>query len=166
MRRPKVGRVLGQERNRPGLSEMVSEGRPLSECVYQLPDSDLWVMQSGRVPQNPLELISSKEMETTIEKLKEEFEMVVIDSPPVQLVSDAVMLSQLVTSVVFVVRADSTPYPVARHALNRLNRADAPVLGVVLNQIDLEKADSYYGEYSGYGNRYYRKYGYYSSTST
>ena len=50
---------------------------------------------------------------------------------------------------------------VARHALNRLHRADAPVLGAVLNQIDLEKADNYYGEYSGYGNRYYRKYGYY-----
>jgi len=99
--------------------------------------------------------------ELAMERLKEEFEVIVIDSPPVQLVSDAVMLSQLVTSVLFVVRADKTPYPVARHALSRLHRVDAPVLGVVLNQIDLEKADNYYGEYSGYGNRYYRKYGYY-----
>ena len=165
MRRPKFARVLEQERNRPGLSELVAEALPIADCVYQVPDSNLYVLQSGRVPSNPLELISSKGMELAIERLREEFEMIVIDSPPVQLVSDAVMLAQLATSVLFVVRADSTPYPVARHALNRLHRADAPVLGVVLNQIDLEKADSYYGEYSGYGNHYYRKYGYYAETT-
>jgi succinoglycan biosynthesis transport protein ExoP len=161
MRRPKMARVLGQDRNRPGLAELVAEGLPIADCVYQVPDSNLYVLQSGRVPSNPLELISSPAMELAIERLKEEFEVIVVDSPPVQLVSDAVMLSQLATSVVFVVRADNTPYPVARHALSRLHRVDAPVLGVVLNQIDLEKADNYYGEYSGYGNRYYRKHGYY-----
>ena len=162
MRRPKFSRVLGESRNRPGLSEFVAEALPISECVYKVPDSELYVMQSGRVPPNPLELISSKAMELALERLKEEFEVIVMDSPPVQLVSDAVMLAQHATSVLFVVRADSTPYPVARHALSRLHRADAPVLGAVLNQIDLEKADRYYGEHSGYGNRYYRKYGYYA----
>jgi capsular exopolysaccharide synthesis family protein len=161
MRRPKIARILGQERNRPGLAELVAQGLPLAECVYQAPDSPLYVLQAGRVPPNPLELISSAGMELAMERLKEEFDVIVMDSPPVQLVSDAVMLSQLATSVLFVVRADKTPYPVARHALSRLHRVDAPVLGVVLNQIDLEKADNYYGEYSGYGNRYYRKYGYY-----
>jgi len=161
MRRPKFARVLGESRNRPGLSELVSEALPISECVYKVADSELYVLQAGRVPPNPLELISSKAMELAIERLKEEFEVIVMDSPPVQLVSDAVMLAQFATSVLFVVRADSTPYPVARHALSRLHRADAPVLGAVLNQIDLEKADRYYGEHSGYGNRYYRKYGYY-----
>jgi succinoglycan biosynthesis transport protein ExoP len=161
MRRPKLARVLGQDRNRPGLAELVAEGLPIGECVYQVPDSNLYALQAGRVPSNPLELISSPAMELAIERLKEEFEVIVIDSPPVQLVSDAVMLSQLATSVVFVVRADKTPYPIARHALSRLHRVDAPVLGVVLNQIDLEKADNYYGEYSGYGNQYYRKHGYY-----
>jgi len=162
MRRPKFSRVLGEARNRPGLSELVSEALPIDECVYKVPDTELYVMQSGRVPPNPLELISSKAMELAFERLKEEFEVIVVDSPPVQLVSDAVMLAQFATSLLFIVRADSTAYPVARHALSRLHRADAPVLGAVLNQIDLEKADRYYGEHSGYGNRYYRKYGYYA----
>lgn len=164
MRRPRFSRILEQDRHHPGLSEMVAEGLALSECVFQAPGSTLHVVQAGRTPPNPLELISSRAMELAIERLREEYEIVVIDSPPVQLVSDAVMLSQLATAVLFVVRAERTPYPVARHALNRLNRAGAPILGVVLNQIDLEKADSYYGEYSGYGNRYYRKYGYYGKT--
>lgn len=161
MRRPKLARILGEDRHRPGLAELVAENRPLEECVYQVQGSSLYVMQSGRVPPNPLELLSSPLLAQAIEKLKEEFEVIVIDSPPVQLVSDAVMLAQLATSVLFVVRADSTPYPISRHALSRLHRADAPVLGAVLNRIDLEKADNYYGEYSGYGNDYYRKYGYY-----
>ncbi|HLX81364.1 MAG TPA: polysaccharide biosynthesis tyrosine autokinase [Burkholderiales bacterium] len=164
MRRPKLARVLGEDRNRPGLAELMADDLPIEQCVYQVADSKLYVMQAGRVPPNPLELLSSPRLAQVIEKLKEEFEVIVIDSPPVQLVSDAVMLAQLATSVLFVVRADSTPYPIARHALNRLHRADAPVLGAVLNQIDLEKADNYYGEYSGYGNRYYRKYGYYTQT--
>jgi succinoglycan biosynthesis transport protein ExoP len=163
MRRPKLGGVLGDDGNRPGLSELVVGTANAGQCIFEISGSNLHVMLAGRVPPNPLELISSPQFAGVMEKLKEQYEVIVIDSPPVQLVSDAVMLAQMATSILFVVRADSTPYPVARHALNRLHRADAQVLGAVLNQIDLEKADAYYGEYSGYGNRYYRKYGYYNA---
>jgi succinoglycan biosynthesis transport protein ExoP len=163
MRRPKLGGVLGDNGSRPGLSELVVGSANAGQCIFEIDGSNLHVMLAGRVPPNPLELISSPQFAGVMEKLKEQYEVIVIDSPPVQLVSDAVMLAQMATSVLFVVRADSTPYPVARHALNRLHRADAPVLGAVLNQLDLEKADAYYGEYSGYGNRYYRKYGYYNA---
>ncbi len=59
------------------------------------------------------------------------------------------------------VKADSTPYQVAQNGLKRLARVGAPVLGVVLNQLDLEKAERYYGEYSGYRSyKGYKKYGY------
>ena len=162
MRRPKLGRVLGDNGTRLGLSELVTGQAEAGKCIFEIAGSNLHVMLAGRQPPNPLELISSPEFAVMMEKLKAQYEVIVIDSPPVQLVSDAVMLAQLATSVLFVVRADSTPYPIARHALSRLHRVDAPVLGAVLNQIDLEKADSYYGEYSGYGNKYYRKYGYYT----
>ena len=162
MRRPKLGRVLGDNGTRPGLSELVAGLANEGQCIFEVDGSKLHVMLAGRVPPNPLELISSPEFVILMEKLKSQYEVIVVDSPPVQLVSDAVMLAQMATSVLFVVRADTTPYPIARHALSRLHRVDAPVLGAVLNQIDLEKADNYYGEYSGYGNRYYRKYGYYT----
>jgi len=79
----------------------------------------------------------------------------------VQLVSDALVLSRFATEVVYVVKADETPYPLARAGVKKLRRANAPLVGVVLNQLDVLKADRYYGEYSGYGRRYYgRKYGY------
>ncbi len=165
MRRPKLGRVLGDDGTRPGLSELVTGQADAGQCIFEAAGSNLHVMLAGLVPPNPLELISSPEFAILMEKLKTQYEVIIVDSPPVQLVSDAVMLAQMATSVLFVVRADTTPYPIARHALSRLHRVDAPVLGAVLNQIDLEKADNYYGEYSGYGNRYYRKYGYYTNTA-
>ena len=86
-----------------------------------------------------------------LEKLREAFDVILIDSPPVQLVSDAIVLSQLASTVIFVVKADSTPYPLARNGVRRLAMANAPLLGVVLNQLDLERAEKYFGEYSGYG---------------
>jgi Mrp family chromosome partitioning ATPase len=60
-----------------------------------------------------------------------------------------------------VVKADSTPYQVALNGLKKLRRVNAPILGVVLNQLDLERAEKYYNEYSGYRNyRGYKKFGY------
>jgi Mrp family chromosome partitioning ATPase len=76
-------------------------------------------------------------------------------------VSDAVVLSHLADTVLYVVKANHTPMPLARGGLKRLAMANAPILGAVLNQLDLERAERYYGEYSGYGR--YRGYkGYYA----
>ncbi len=163
MRRPKISRVLGADAHRAGLSELVAGGAPLDECVYPADNSNLWVLQSGRVPLNPLELISSHRFAEVMETLKKAFDVIVIDSPPLQLVSDALVLSQYATSIVYVVKADSTPYPLARHGLTQMKRIGEPALiglGAVLNQLDIDKANKYYGEYKGYGGRYYRKYGY------
>jgi succinoglycan biosynthesis transport protein ExoP len=162
MRRPKIGRVLGDKPGRPGLSELVAGTSSMDDCIYQAADSNLHILQAGDVPSNPLELLSSKRFKEILEKLKKTYDVIVIDSAPVQLVSDAVVLAQFATSVLLVVKADDTPYPVVRHSVSRLLRADAPLLGAVLNQINIEKADKFYGEYSGYGNTYYSKYGYFN----
>lgn len=163
MRRPKIGRVLGGSgSNLLGLSQLVAGEAPAERCIYPVAQgSQLSVLPSGRIPPNPLELLASQGFAAMIERLAQAFEMIVIDSPPVQLVSDALVLSNLATEVVYVVKADDTPYPLARLGLRRLRRVNAPILGVVLNQLDPVKADRYYGEYSGYGSRYYnKKYGY------
>jgi succinoglycan biosynthesis transport protein ExoP len=109
------------------------------------------------VPPNPLELLTSHRFAEVVDKLKEAFDVVVIDSPPLQMVSDALVLSPFATSLIFVVKASSTPYQVAQASIKRLRLANAPVIGVVLNQLDLDKAERYYGEYGGYGYRGYRK---------
>jgi Mrp family chromosome partitioning ATPase len=103
-----------------------------------------------------------------MDTLKQAFDVIIIDSPPMQLVSDALVLSQYATSILYVVKADSTPFPLARHGLTQLKRVSEPALlglGAVLNQLDIDKANKYYGEYRGYGGRYYRSYGYSDDTA-
>jgi capsular exopolysaccharide synthesis family protein len=156
MRRPKIGRLIGLPKDAPGLSNLVSGVAQAGDCITKHEQGGFHVLSAGFVPPNPLELLSSEKFAIVLEKLKEKFDMIVIDSPPVQLVSDAVVLSQLSNTVIYVVKADSTPVPLARSGIRRLAMANAPLLGVVLNQLDLERAEKYYGEYSGYGR--YRGY--------
>ena len=151
LRRPKIGRLIGRENDAPGLSHLVSGVATASECVVKHEQGGFHILTAGFVPPNPLELLSSEKFAEMLEKLRDTFDVVLIDSPPVQLVSDAVVLSQLASTVIYVVKADSTPYPLARSGIRRLAMGNAPLLGVVLNQLDLERAEKYYGEYSGYG---------------
>lgn len=161
MRRPKVARALKLDPAHPGLSEFVSGDIGIEQCVHPVDDTGLYVLQSGKVPLNPLEMLSSHRFADAMESLKAMFEVIVIDSPPVELVSDSMVLSRFATAVLFVVKADHTPYPLARQSLIRLRRVGAPVLGAVLNYFDVEKAHRYYGDYSSFGTEYYyRNYGY------
>lgn len=161
LRRPKIGRVVGLDKDAKGLSHLVSGAATVSECIVKHDQGGFHILSAGFVPPNPLEMLSSGKFHDAIEKLKEAFDIVLIDSPPVQLVSDAIVLSQLADTLIYVVKAGATPHTMARNCLRRLAMADAPILGVVLNQLDLERAEKYYGEYSGYGR--YRGYkGYYA----
>ena len=161
LRRPKIGRLVGRESKAQGLADLVAGQAKMDQCVFFEERAGIHILSSGTVPPNPLELLSSRRFKDVIAKLRESFDIVLIDSAPLQLVSDAQILSQYASSVIYVVKADSTPYQVAQNGLKKLRRVGAPVLGVVLNQLDLEKAEKYYGEYSGYKSyRGYRKAGY------
>jgi capsular exopolysaccharide synthesis family protein len=116
---------------------------------------NLWILPAGPRPPDPAELLSSDMMGSMIENLKKRFAQVVIDSPPLLLVTDAVVLSNTVDGVILVVASGST----ARGALSRahhiLDNASAKVLGVVLNKVDM-RFDTYYGSYYGpYHQAYY-----------
>jgi capsular exopolysaccharide synthesis family protein len=161
LRRPKIGKLVSRDSRHPGLADLVAGHAQVSQCVFFDDRAGIHLLAAGTVPPNPLELLSSKRFEDVITKLKEAFDIVLIDSAPLQLVSDAQVLSQFASSVIYVVKADSTPYQVAQNGLKKLRRVNAPILGVVLNQLDLEKAEKYYGEYSGYKSyRGYRRHGY------
>ena len=161
LRRPKIAKLVGRDMKAPGLADLVSGQAQVSQCVFYEERSGIHILPSGTVPPNPLELLSSKRFADVVTKLKEAFDIVIVDSAPLQLVSDAQILSQFATSVIYVVKADSTPYQVAQNGIKKLRRVGAPLLGVVLNQLDLEKAEKYYGEYSGYKSYGgYKKYGY------
>jgi capsular exopolysaccharide synthesis family protein len=156
MRRPQLGRILGIDPAAPGLSQLISGAEPQERCIHLHRDSNLHIIPSGPVPANPLEILSSRRFGEVLKSIEESFDVVVFDSPPVQLVSDAVVLAGIAEALVFVVRADSTPYQVARGGTEILKNGRARLLGVVLNQVDFDTAERYYGygEHYSHGGKY------------
>lgn len=160
MRRPSIAKALDLAPGAPGLSSFVAGNRPLADCLQTVEGSPLLVMPSGPLPPNPLELISSRRFKERLAVLREEFDIIIMDSPPVELVSDALMLCGVSTGVIYVTQAMETATPMVRKGLERVRRADGQVLGLVLNQFDFTRAHKYYGDYSGYGKYGYGKKGY------
>lgn len=148
MRRPKLAQH-GTGWKRRGLAEVLAGRAGIADCLVQFSGSKLDILTAGSVPRDPLEMLSSAKFEALIEQLSTEYEVIVLDTPPVAVVSDAMMASSLATGIVFVLRAGSTPRKLIRRSLSLLSAGAAPVLGVVLNHLDFRKAEGYYGEYSG-----------------
>lgn len=160
MRRPMVARGLGLQAGAKGLANLCAGNATVEEAIHRIPDTTLHVLPAGDIPPNPAELLISERFKSTLKALSKHYDFIVIDSPPVELVSDALIISPQVTSTLYVSRAMSTPYPLVRKGLGRIQRAGGTVLGVVLNQVDFKKASKYYGQYAAY-----EQYGaYYGST--
>jgi capsular exopolysaccharide synthesis family protein len=154
LRRPSIAQHLGLGDNTPGLTALYDGTATLAQCVQRVEGSSLYVLPAGRPPANPSELITSERFQHMIRRIAAACDILIIDSPPVHLVSDAVLLSTMATGVLFVVKADSTPYPLARRCLRTLQDAGAPIIGVALNQVDFTKAGRYYGGYTEYAKEY------------
>lgn len=155
MRRPLLARSLGLDAHAPGLSNIIAGTAEVKDCIIQHKEGNFYLLPCGQMVANPLELISSNRFRNFLEKLKENFEYIVIDTPPTQAVSDALMIGSITDATVYVVKADSTPINVIKTGLNRLRYANANIIGIALNQVDTEK-QSYYPYYGGY----YDDYGY------
>ena len=159
MRRSQAGKALGIPAGAKGLTNLVAGDATAEECIVTIKDTKLQVMPVGDLPPNPLELLLSQRFKEVLQQLSEQFEMIVIDSPPVELVSEALVLAPMCTSVAFVAKAMSTPAPLMRKSITRLQRAGGNILGVIVNQLDFKHAQRYYGEY-GAGGYSYGGYGY------
>jgi capsular exopolysaccharide synthesis family protein len=155
IRRPTVGSAIGEGMDQgPGLVDFLAGEAVIKECIRKTPNPNVFVLPAGKRFNSPLELISSQKFGETIEGLKEKFDIVVIDCPPLKPVSDSLIISRYANAVIFIVKADATPHQLVSAALKRMNRFGAPLLGVVLNQVDYKKADRY-GHYEyKYENNY------------
>ena len=176
MRRPSLDRTTNTDRNKiVGLNELLLGRVTLDDCVVRREDLKIDVLPAGVLKDDdPSKLLSSGAIKKIVDEARDKYDWIVIDSPPIQPVSDAIVLSQLVADgVVFVVRSASTNLAVIKDSVEMLNRANTPILGGVLNMFDPSRAKlyAYYtGRYDYYlGRSYthaYDKYAYaYESSS-
>jgi capsular exopolysaccharide synthesis family protein len=158
MRKPRSYKIFGVEKS-PGLSDALIGEISFEDAVRKTEISGLSYIPSGTTPPNPAELLTSDKMAELHAYLKENFDIIVYDTPPVMSVTDALIVTQISGNVVVVVESGSTDRKAAKHALRQLAEVEAKILGIVLNEAKVAK-DRYYGRYYRYYRRYY-KYDYY-----
>ncbi|HZT71958.1 MAG TPA: polysaccharide biosynthesis tyrosine autokinase [Terriglobia bacterium] len=157
LRKPGVARALGLKEKK-GLSGVLTGAYGLDEALVRIENlNGLWVLASGPHPPNPAELLSSPTMEQLLKELCRRFNHVVLDSPPLLALTDAIVLSTLVDGVVLVVESGVTPRNALVRSFRMLQDTGSRVLGTVVNKMDL-RIDGYYG-YSYrryYGSDYFK----------
>ena len=153
MRRPSVAKTFSLPSYQAGLSNIAAGTHSFEECLVHDEDSGIDVITAGTLPPNPQELLASAGFATLIEQVKEKYDRIVIDTPPTQAVSDAIVVAQHSNSLIYVVKADNTREKVIQSGLARLLSAGVRVDGIVLNHVDLKQAAKY-GEYTGYYDQY------------
>jgi capsular exopolysaccharide synthesis family protein len=155
MRRPGVHKAL-KINNTVGLSHLLVGQARVREAIQRTSDPNFCVMTAGRTPPNPSELLSSERMKQLIANLKQgPFDWVVIDTPPVLAVTDAVILTPLVDGVTFVLGAEMTRRRLAERAVQMLMVSRPRVVGAVLNRVNFDRNKYYYSRYYGYQYKSY-----------
>jgi polysaccharide biosynthesis transport protein len=155
MRRPGLHRTMGLQ-NEVGLSHVLTGQARVREAVQRTSEPNLYVMTAGRTPPNPSELLSSARMQNLIANLKTgPFDWVIIDTPPVLAVTDAVIIAPHVSGLVFVVGAEMTRRAHAERAIATIQSGKPNIIGAVLNRVDLNRNKYYYSRYYGYHYKSY-----------
>ena len=129
--------------NNIGLSDVVIDNSKLKKAINKH-NEYLDILPSGKVPPNPSELLGSKAMENLLDELEKEYDIIIIDTPPVQAVTDSQILSTKVDGVILVVRSEKTKKDSTKLAKAALEKVNAHILGVVLNGEERTRSKYYY----------------------
>lgn len=150
LRRPVMDKFLAEKQDK-GITDVIMGTATLEEAVAETGSENLYVLMSGPKPPNPAELVSSQAMQDLLDRLKEEYDYIIVDAPPVLAVSDAIAMASMMDGVLVVASHGIADRDAARHTMELLGKVETRILGVVINNVEMA------GRY-GYGYRY----GYYS----
>jgi tyrosine-protein kinase Etk/Wzc len=154
LRKGVLHRVFGLPQE-PGLTQVLVGQTALADAVREVPTTEtgapLAVLTTGTFPPNPAELLGSAKMRALIEQLRAEYETIIFDAPPLNLVTDAAVLGTMTDTTILVTRAGQTEKGALEHAVGQIAHLRAPFGGVVINDIDLTGSARYYGYAYGYG---------------
>ena len=150
MRNPTVHKNFNLS-NKVGLSSCISMGTAVADAVQGTGIEGLDALTAGVIPPNPSELLGSERMQNILQRAKEEYDYVLIDTPPVLPVTDSLVLGRMVDGLILVIDSGEIKVEMARDVKNQLVHSGANILGVVLNKVR--------SEHHGYGYGYYYYYG-------
>ena len=152
MRKPMIHKYFNLE-SRKGLSNLISGMCGVEESVQKVKDyPNLSIITAGAIPPNPSELLGSESMRSLLERFEKQYNYIIIDTPPINVVSDTLSIVNEVDGVAFVIRCGRSTYPEVTRALETLKFANANILGAIIN--DDENGSR--GYYDSYSYKYYR----------
>lgn len=149
-----------------GLTHYLSGVNQFDEVVYATNVDNLHVVFSGPVPPNPAELLGNKYFKNLVKQLRENYDYVIIDTPPVGSVIDAAIVAQECDGVILVVSSGEISYKAVQKSKDQMEKSNCRILGAVLNKVEIGKG-GYYGKYYGrYYGKYYGNYGNYGESDS
>jgi len=161
MRKSTIAKKCGIETN-IGLSTLLTDRSTLDESIHVFEEWEIDVLPGGEISNHPQELLCSDKFSQILDTLNNMYDLIIIDSAPVAPVADTLLLTNIVENIVFVVRSDSTPHSMAQSCIDKLKGINANIIGVVLNDLDVNKASKYRPD--DYYGGYYDDYGYNKSS--
>ncbi|MDP3491712.1 MAG: CpsD/CapB family tyrosine-protein kinase, partial [Hyphomonadaceae bacterium] len=153
LRDPSLHKILSRD-NGVGLSNLLAGGVDLIPAVQPTHQKNLFFLACGPLPPNPAELLGGRKMRAFLDAARREFDLVVIDGPPVMGLADAPLIANVAAATMMIVHAGKTRREAARAAVRRLRGGDVHLIGAVLTKFDLKKAGYGYGHAHGYGYGY------------
>ena len=156
MRKPSIHKIFSLH-STPGLSSILAEDMG-ADIIRETSYDNLHVLTAGAIPANPSELLHSNKFTDLLNDLSEKYDIIFIDAPPVDVVTDAVIISPQAAGTVLVIRQNSTEKEELLRTVQTLRKVNANILGYVLNAVDYEKFSYRYGHYT---TKYNKRYSYY-----
>lgn len=147
LRNPSVHRAFGKS-NIQGLTDILVNNKSLLECVHKTQNDNLHILACGPMPPNPSEILASKKMRSFVESLRDHYDYIFIDAPPIGIVTDAGIISTYCDGTVLVVAANEADIDMVKIAKDRLDKVGANIIGTILNKYEASGgAYDYYNYY-------------------
>lgn len=154
-RKPTIHKFLKLETYNHGITNVLMGDCKLQEALYHIESLQIDILPVGTVPPNPTELLSTDKMKAILDVLRERYDYVIIDTPPVSVVTDAAIVGGMTDGALLVVRSDYAPVEIVELAKKKLEDVNVKIFGIILSRFNAKKTSKPSGYYYSYNDYYY-----------